>query len=201
MATIKLLPGVKQSFQQDESLNSSNRRTLPSSCSLSSRQQERIARISTWLLQQRQASTSAASCFVWGGPRLALSQSDRCTMWHGTVRRQRVLVTTEEKNRIMRACHDGVDGSHFGRDKTLSKVSNKKDSVHKDVINVINPTVIFTGVTVILLEVNGKGCSRVLQMLRCYCTLRFKPESDETSLFELYWEWENDTIPFRPGEA
>ena len=52
----------------------------------------------------------------------------------GTVRRQRVLVTTEEKNRIMRACHDGVDGSHFGRDKTLSKVSNKKDSVHKDVI-------------------------------------------------------------------
>ena len=66
----------------------------------------------------------------------------------------------------MRACHDGVDGSHFGRDKTLSKVSNKKDSVHKDVINVINPTVIFIGVTVILLEVNGKGCSRVLQMLR-----------------------------------
>ena len=114
MATIKLLPGVKQSFQQDESLNSSNRRTLPSSCSLSSRQQERIA---------------------------------------------------EQKNRIMRVCHDGVDGSHFGRDKTLSKVSNKKDSVHKDVINVINPTVIFIGVTVILLEVNGKGCSRVLQML------------------------------------
>ena len=43
----------------------------------------------------------------------------------GTVRRQRVLITTEEKNRIMRACHDGVDGSHFGRDKTLSKVSTK----------------------------------------------------------------------------
>ena len=36
-------------------------------------------------------------------------------------------------------------------------------------MNVVNPTVIFIGVTVILdvhaLEVNGKGCSRVLQML------------------------------------
>ena len=28
--------------------------------------------------------------------------------------------------------HDGVDGSHFGRDKTLSKVSTKKDSVRED---------------------------------------------------------------------
>ena len=46
-----------------------------------------------------------------------------------TIRRQRVLITKEEKNRIMRACHDGVDGSHFGRDKTLSKVSTKKEYV------------------------------------------------------------------------
>ena len=30
----------------------------------------------------------------------------------GTVRRQRVLVTAEEKSRVMRACHDGIDGSH-----------------------------------------------------------------------------------------
>ena len=55
----------------------------------------------------------------------------------GTIRRQRVLITTEEKKRIMHACHDGVDGSHFGRYKT-SKVSTKKDYVREDVIKVIN---------------------------------------------------------------
>ena len=49
-----------------------------------------------------------------------------------------MLITTEEKNRIMRACHDGVDESHFGRDKTLSKVSTKKEYVCEDVIKVIN---------------------------------------------------------------
>ena len=50
-----------------------------------------------------------------------------------------MLITMEEKNRIMRSCHDGVDGSHFGRDKTLSKVSTKKDYVREDMIKVISP--------------------------------------------------------------
>ena len=84
----------------------------------------------------------------------------------GTIRRQRVLITLEEKNRIMRACHDGVDGSHFGCDKTLSKVSTKEEYyVHEDVIKVINLYCDFFGDTIILLEVNGQGCGRVLQML------------------------------------
>jgi hypothetical protein len=39
-----------------------------------------------------------------------------------TARLQRVIITGAEKVRVMRACHGGVNGSHFGRDKTLSKV-------------------------------------------------------------------------------
>ena len=35
---------------------------------------------------------------------------------------RRVVATDSEKNRLIRACHDGIDGGHFGRDKTLSKV-------------------------------------------------------------------------------
>ena len=38
-------------------------------------------------------------------------------------RLRRVVVTTTEKNRLIQACHDGIDGGHYGRDKTLSKVS------------------------------------------------------------------------------
>ena len=34
----------------------------------------------------------------------------------------RVIVDPAEKTRLIRACHDGIDGGHFGRDKTLSKV-------------------------------------------------------------------------------
>ena len=36
----------------------------------------------------------------------------------------------------MRACHDGVDESHFGRDEIFSKVSTKKEYVCEDVIEV-----------------------------------------------------------------
>lgn len=35
---------------------------------------------------------------------------------------RRVVVSKEEKKRLMKACHDGIDGGHFGRDKTLHKV-------------------------------------------------------------------------------
>ena len=33
-----------------------------------------------------------------------------------------VIAKEEEKIRIIHACHDGVDGCHYGRDKTRSKV-------------------------------------------------------------------------------
>ena len=33
-----------------------------------------------------------------------------------------VVATDSEKNRLIRACYDGIDEGHFGRDKTLSKV-------------------------------------------------------------------------------
>ena len=31
---------------------------------------------------------------------------------------RRVVVTTTKKNRLIQACHDGIDGGHYGRDKT-----------------------------------------------------------------------------------
>ena len=35
---------------------------------------------------------------------------------------RRVVVSKAEKQRLIKACHDGIDGGHFGRDKTTSKV-------------------------------------------------------------------------------
>ena len=37
--------------------------------------------------------------------------------------KRRVIVKEEEKKRILRMCHQGIDGMHFGRDKTYSKVN------------------------------------------------------------------------------
>ena len=37
---------------------------------------------------------------------------------------KRLVICESEKARLLQACHDGVDGGHFGRDKTLSKVSS-----------------------------------------------------------------------------
>ncbi len=34
----------------------------------------------------------------------------------------RVVVEEAERKRLLHAFHDGLDGGHFGRDKTLSKV-------------------------------------------------------------------------------
>ena len=39
-------------------------------------------------------------------------------------RLRRVVVTAAEKNRLIQACHGGIDGGHHGRDKALSKVSH-----------------------------------------------------------------------------
>ena len=33
-----------------------------------------------------------------------------------------VVVSMREKERLMQAYHDGIDGGHFGRDKTYLKV-------------------------------------------------------------------------------
>ena len=33
-----------------------------------------------------------------------------------------VVMSKQEKEISMQACHDGIDGSHFGRDKTYLKV-------------------------------------------------------------------------------
>ena len=35
-----------------------------------------------------------------------------------------VIANAKEKTKIIRACHDGVDGCHYGRDKTRAKVSD-----------------------------------------------------------------------------
>ena len=37
---------------------------------------------------------------------------------------KRVIANEKEKARIIRSCHDGVDGYHYGWDKTRAKVSN-----------------------------------------------------------------------------
>ena len=37
---------------------------------------------------------------------------------------KRVIANEKEKARVIRACHDGVDGCHYGSDKTRAKVSN-----------------------------------------------------------------------------
>ena len=40
----------------------------------------------------------------------------------GVLKRRRVVVKQVEKERILKMCHSGVDGMHFGRDKTYKKV-------------------------------------------------------------------------------
>ena len=35
-----------------------------------------------------------------------------------------VIANAKERTKIIRACHDGVDGCHYGRDKTRAKVSD-----------------------------------------------------------------------------
>ena len=39
------------------------------------------------------------------------------------IRKRRVIVKEEEKQKILSMCHDGIDGMHFGRDKTYGKAS------------------------------------------------------------------------------
>ena len=35
---------------------------------------------------------------------------------------RRVIVDPAKKTTLIKACHDGIDGGHFGHDKTLSKI-------------------------------------------------------------------------------
>ena len=44
---------------------------------------------------------------------------------------RRIIVDRAEKIRVMSACHDGIDGGHFGRDKTMSKVAFMVPADHK----------------------------------------------------------------------
>ena len=37
---------------------------------------------------------------------------------------KRVIANAKERTKIIHACHDGVDGCHYGRDKTRAKVSD-----------------------------------------------------------------------------
>lgn len=40
----------------------------------------------------------------------------------GVVKLQRVVVSKDVRVRLIRACHDGVDGSRYGCDKTFNVV-------------------------------------------------------------------------------
>ena len=37
---------------------------------------------------------------------------------------KRLIANAKEKSKIIRACHVGVDGCHYGRNKTRAKVSD-----------------------------------------------------------------------------
>ena len=39
------------------------------------------------------------------------------------IRKRRVIVKEEDKQKILSMCHGGIDGMHFGRDKTYGKVT------------------------------------------------------------------------------
>ena len=39
------------------------------------------------------------------------------------IRKRRVIVKEEDKQNILSMCHGGIDGMHFGRDKTYGKVT------------------------------------------------------------------------------
>lgn len=41
----------------------------------------------------------------------------------GLARKRQVIVKEEDKKRILKMCHEGIDGMHFGRDKTYGKVA------------------------------------------------------------------------------
>ena len=40
----------------------------------------------------------------------------------GVLKKRRVVVKQDEKERILKMCHSGVDGVHFGRDKTYKNL-------------------------------------------------------------------------------
>ena len=68
--------------------------------------------------EKRGLRQQAASFEEKGGILYYRSQSGDSS----SARLRRVVVGEAEQERLIRACHDGVDGGHFGRDKTLSKV-------------------------------------------------------------------------------
>ena len=68
---------------------------------------------------QKRGLRQQAACFEDKDGALFHSSTDS-----GAERKRlhRVVVAVAEKNRLIQACYDGIDGGHYGRDKTLSMV-------------------------------------------------------------------------------
>ena len=64
---------------------------------------------------QRRGLRQQAQCFEEKDGILYRSSSAEAKL-------RRVILSNTEKDRLMKACHNGIDGGHFGRDKTISKV-------------------------------------------------------------------------------
>ena len=68
---------------------------------------------------QKRGLRQQAACFEEKDGVLFHSSTDSCAE---RKRLRRVVVAVAEKNRLIQACHDGINGGHYGRDKTLNKV-------------------------------------------------------------------------------
>ena len=78
---------------------------------------------------------------------------------------RRVVPAQSEQERLIRACHDGVDGGHFGRDKTLSKVRelNTSNNSSLRVCYLASPFLFFNlAVSIVLVEGHGWRCRTIL---------------------------------------
>ena len=91
------------------------RREIPTAFGVPETIKDRLTSVPLGVQRQRQAWTVAAGCDV-RGERWHSSQGSKGKSL------RRVIVDPAEKTRLIRACHDGIDGGHFGRNKTLSKV-------------------------------------------------------------------------------
>ena len=60
------------------------------------------------------------SRYVLEKEQLYVEVMDKCL---DLVHKRQVIVKEEEKKRISRMCHDGIDEMHFGRDKIYGKVN------------------------------------------------------------------------------
>lgn len=74
-----------------------------------------VGRYPEWFTpNQRRGLRQQAQCFIEKDGVLFRCSTDS--------KHLRVVISLAEKERLIKACHSGVDGGHFGRDKTTSKV-------------------------------------------------------------------------------